>query len=213
MTPFRTVTGIAAPLMIDNVNTDQIIPSMYLRQMNADLGEGLFAYLRRRPDGTSNEDFVLERPQFRSTKILAVGENFGCGSSREHAAWAMAAFGIRCIVGGSHAEFFRENCLKNGILAIALPAAAMCDFAAAVTATNGTDAFTVDLDAQTIMGPGAQQTWSFSIAPFEKTMLIEGLDEIGLTSKHDNAIGAWEARMAEERPFLQTFHLRSTLTI
>ncbi len=116
--------------MMDDINTDQIIPSDYVRRLNSDLGQGLFAYMRRSPDGASNADFVLEKPGFRSSAILVVGRNFGCGSSREHAAWAMVAFGIRCVIGVSHAEYFRENCLKNGVLAVALEPAVVEDIAA-----------------------------------------------------------------------------------
>jgi len=213
MTPFEKITGIAAPLLQDDVNTDQIIPSMYLRQLDANLADGLFAYLRRRPDGTSNAEFVLEKPQYQSSAILVVGENFGCGSSREHAAWAMAAFGIRCIIGRSHAEYFRENCLKNGILAISLESDAMNEFVQAVIALDGSRPFTVDLQLQAIAGPAADQRWAFDIAPFERTALLEGLDEIGLTGKHAAAIAAWEARAAQENPFLQDFDMRSLLSV
>lgn len=208
MEPFKTVTGIAAPLLQDDINTDQIIPSMYLRQLNGDLAEGLFAYMRRKPDGSSNPDFVLEKPQYRSSAILVTGENFGCGSSREHAAWAMAAFGIRCIIGRSHAEYFRENCLKNGILAISLEPADMDVFVKAVIDADGAAPFIVDLEAQKIRAPAAGQEWSFEIAPFERVALLEGLDEIGLTMKHASAIGEWEARTAAARPYLQAFKLR-----
>ncbi|TCR63486.1 3-isopropylmalate dehydratase small subunit [Bosea sp. BK604] len=207
MEPFKTVTGIAAPLLQDDINTDQIIPSLYLRQLNGNLADGLFAYMRRKPDGTSNPDFVLEKPQFRSSAILVTGENFGCGSSREHAAWAMAAFGIRCIIGRSHAEYFRENCLKNGVLAISLEGEAMDSFIAAVNAVDGSAAFTVDLEAQHILGPQPEQRWRFAIAPFERVALLEGLDEIGLTMKHASAIDEWEARAAGARPYLQNFRL------
>ena len=207
MEPFNTVTGIAAPLLQDDINTDQIIPSLYLRQLDADLAEGLFAYMRRKPDGSSNTDFVLEKPQYRSSAILVVGENFGCGSSREHAAWAMAAFGIRCVIGRSHAEYFRENCLKNGILAVSLESEDMDLFIAAVTEADGSSAFTVDLKAQQILGSKPEQEWTFAIAPFERVALLEGLDEIGLTMKHASAIGEWEARTAGARPYLQNFKL------
>lgn len=207
MEPFKTVTGIAAPLLQDDINTDQIIPSLYLRQLNGNLAEGLFAYMRRKPDGSSNTDFVLEKPQYRSSAILVTGENFGCGSSREHAAWAMAAFGIRCIIGRSHADYFRENCLKNGVLAISLEGEAMDSFIAAVTEVDGSAAFTVDLEAQHVLGPKPDQRWSFAIAPFERVALLEGLDEIGLTMKHASAIDEWEARAGAARPYLQSFRL------
>jgi 3-isopropylmalate/(R)-2-methylmalate dehydratase small subunit len=206
--PFRSVTGAAAPLLIDDVNTDQIIPSAWLRRMDADLAEGLFAYLRRRPDGSSNSDFVLERPQFRQARILVTGSNFGCGSSREHAAWAMAAFGIRAVIARSHADVFRENCLKNGILAISLPPEERDELVARVQAVDGRESFTVDLDAEEIRGPGGYVR-AFEIAPHERTALVEGLDDIGLTFKHADPISEWERRTSSERPFLQTFSIRN----
>lgn len=203
--PFTTLTGVAAPLMVDDLNTDQIIPSEYLRQLHGDLASGFLAYMRRRPDGSSNADFVLEKPQFRNATILAVGENFGCGSSREHAAWAMAAFGIRCVIGNSHAEYFRENCIKNGILAISVGRENMSGFAQAVSAVDGSRPFTVDLAAQTIIVAGAANPWRFDIDAYEKTVLLEGLDEIGQTAKYRNEIVRWEARTVQEKPLLQTF--------
>jgi 3-isopropylmalate/(R)-2-methylmalate dehydratase small subunit len=206
MEAFRNVTGAAAPLLMDDINTDQIIPSAWLRRMDADLAEGLFAYMRRNPDGSPNAEFVLERPQFRSARILVVGKNFGCGSSREHAAWAMAAFGIRAVIAKSHADIFRENCLKNGILAITLPPDEMDDFVARVLTIDGREPFTVDLEAEEIRGPEGY-TRAFAIAPFERVALLEGLDDIGLTGKHADAIAAWERRTTRDRPFLQRFSL------
>jgi 3-isopropylmalate/(R)-2-methylmalate dehydratase small subunit len=203
MTPFTKVTGVAAPLMMDDINTDQVIPSAYVRRLNSDLAEGLFAYMRRSPDGTSNADFVLEKPQFRSSAILIVGRNFGCGSSREHAAWAMVAFGIRCIIGVSHAEYFRENCLKNGMLPISLESVVVEEIASLAREIDGAQEFTIDLERQTIELPGRGRSWSFDIAPFDKVALLEGLDEIGLTSKYSDEILDWEKRTRSERPFLQ----------
>jgi len=148
---------------------------------------------------------VLEKPQFRNATILVVGENFGCGSSREHAAWAMAAFGIRCVIGNSHAEYFRENCIKNGILAISVGRENMSGFAQTVSAVDGSRPFTVDLAAQTITVPGTEHSWRFDIDAYEKTVLLEGLDEIGQTAKYRNEIVQWESQTAQERPFLQKF--------
>jgi 3-isopropylmalate dehydratase small subunit len=210
MEPFRSVTGAAAPLLMDDINTDQIIPSAWLRRMDADLADGLFAYLRRQPDGAPNPDFMLEKPQFRQARILVTGNNFGCGSSREHAAWAMAAFGIRAVIARSHADIFRENCLKNGILAIALPPDEMNELTARVIAADGRQPFTVDLEREQIGGPDGYVR-SFTIAPHERTALLEGLDDIGLTSKHADEIAAWERRVARERPLLQRFSLPRTM--
>lgn len=203
MEPFRRLTGIAAPLMLDDINTDQIIPTIYLRQLHADLREGLFGYMRKLPNGESNQDFVLEKPQYRNASILLVGSNFGCGSSREHAAWAMLAFGIRCVIGRSHAEYFRENCIRNGILPVTLNERSLETLEQAVNEINGEKDFCVDLESQTIRGPLAGQEWAFSIAPFERMTLLEGLDEIGITMKQSDAIDRWEAETRTGRPYLQ----------
>jgi 3-isopropylmalate/(R)-2-methylmalate dehydratase small subunit len=202
MQAFVTVTGAAAPLLLDDINTDQIIPSAYLKDLHADLAQGLLAYMRRQPDGTSNAGFVLEKPQFARAPILVVGSNFGCGSSREHAVWALAAFGIRCVIGRSHAELFRENCLKNGLLPVTLDATAMEALSDQVVQADGLAPFTVDLQACEIRGPGG---WccAFEVAPHERTALLEGLDDIGVTLKHLDAITAWEARVARDKPFMQ----------
>jgi 3-isopropylmalate/(R)-2-methylmalate dehydratase small subunit len=202
MEPFRRVSGSAAPLLADDINTDQIIPSVYLKDLHADMATGLLAYMRRRPDGTSNADFVLEKPQYHRAPILVVGNNFGCGSSREHAVWAMHAFGIRCVIGHSPAEFFRENCLKNGLLPVVLASAEMATLVEHVTRADGHKAFTVDLESCEIHGPDGY-TCSFDIAAHERTALLEGLDDIGLTLKHVAAIEAWENRIAREHPFMQ----------
>jgi 3-isopropylmalate/(R)-2-methylmalate dehydratase small subunit len=203
MQAFQNVTGAAIPLPADDVNTDQIIPSAYLKQLDADLGKGLLAYMRRRPDGQPNADFVLEKPQYQAAPILVTGRNFGCGSSREHAVWALAAFGIRCVIGQDPAEFFRENCLKNGVLPVALDDAAMAALTRQVQAVDGMQPFTVDLQDCSILAPDGAR-WTFALADHERTALLEGLDDIGQTLKHRQAIEAWEARTAESRPFMQS---------
>ena len=202
MEPFRILTGIAAALPLDDVNTDQIIPSAWLKDMNADLATGFLAYMRQAPDGSRNPDFVLEKPQYRRTRILVVGSNFGCGSSREHAVWALRAFGVRCVIARSHAEFFRENCLKNGVLPVGLDERQMSALVEQVTQADGREPFTVDLESCEIRGPRAYLC-PFEIALYERAALLEGLDDIGLTLKHIDAIEAWEARIAKERLFLQ----------
>ncbi len=202
MDAIRCVTGAAAPLLLDDVNTDQIIPSAYLKDLNADLADGFLAYMRRAPDGTHNSGFVLEKPQFAGAPILVTGANFGCGSSREHAVWAMRAFGVRCVIGPSPAEFFRDNCLKNGVLPVVLEPAPMKALLDHVVAVDGREAFTVDLEACVIRGPDGFSL-SFDIAGGERESLLEGLDDIGLTLKALPAIEAWERRMAQERPLLQ----------
>lgn len=202
MEPFSTVTGAAAPLMLENVNTDQIIPSAFLKDMTADLSQGLLAYMRRTTDGARNLDFVLEKPQYHQAPILVVGRNFGCGSSREHAVWALRAFGIRCVIGPSHAEFFRENCLRNGVLPITLDEQQMGALVQHVEKVDGQAPFTVDLQSCEIRGPRGYAC-RFDISPSERTAMLEGLDDIGLTLQHMDAIAAWEARIASERPFMQ----------
>ena len=202
MEPFRILSGAAAPLLQDDINTDQIIPSAYLKDLHANLSDGLLAYLRRRPDGGRNLDFVLEKPQYQRATILLVGANFGCGSSREHAVWALQAFGIRCVIGTSHAELFRENCLKNGLLPVTLDEARMRELAAQVERTDGAKPFTVDLEHCEIRGPEGYRC-PFQIAAAEREALLEGLDDVGMTLKQLDAIKAWEARIAKERPFMQ----------
>ena len=202
MEPFRSVTGAAAPLPLDDVNTDQIIPSAWLKDLNADMAEGFLAYMRRTPEGASRRDFVLERPQYAAAPILVTGRNFGCGSSREHAVWSMRAFGVRCVIGESPAEFFRENCLKNGVLPVTLDAEAMRRVWDAVQRVDGRAPFTVDLEACRITGPEGFSL-AFEIGAGERVALLEGLDDIGLTMKSLPEIEAWEEKAAQLRPFLQ----------
>ena len=202
MQAFHTVTGAAIPLLMDDINTDQILPSAYLKDMQADMAQGFLAYMRRNPDGASRPDFVLEKPQYRQAPILVTGNNFGCGSSREHAVWAMTAFGVRCVIGNSPAEFFRENCLKNGVLPVALGAAQMATLVEQVIKVDGREAFTVDLEKLEVQGPGGG-TWRFDLAPFERIALLEGLDDIGLTQRQLADIEAWELRVKREKPLLQ----------
>lgn len=202
MQAFRTVTGAAIPLLMDDINTDQIIPSAYLKDLQADMAQGFLAYMRRNPDGTSRPDFVLEKPQYDQAPILVTGNNFGCGSSREHAVWAMTAYGVRCVIGNNPAEFFRENCLKNGVLPVALDTTQMATFLEQVVKLDGSAAFTVDLENREVRGP-CGNTWSFDLAPFERIALLEGLDDIGITQKQLADIEKWEARVKHEKPFMQ----------
>jgi 3-isopropylmalate/(R)-2-methylmalate dehydratase small subunit len=201
MQPFTTLMGIAVPLLQDDINTDQISPIN--RNMNPDWAKLLFANARKLPDGRDDPDFPLNRPQFRTPGILVTGRNFGCGSSREGAVWAMIATGIRCIVARSFADIYRENCLQNGVLPVELEPADSAAFEARVCAADGAAPFTVDLHTRTISGPGGPDL-VFEIPPADRMRLIEGLDDIGLTLKHAQDIAAWEQRMAGERPWLQT---------
>jgi 3-isopropylmalate/(R)-2-methylmalate dehydratase small subunit len=200
MEKFTTLTGIAAPLPLDDVNTDQIAP--VTRDFAPEYKELLFSRWRRRPDGGEIADFPLNLPQFRAARILVAGDNFGCGSSRESAVWAMLAFGIRCIVARSFAEFYRENCLQNGLLPIVLSAADAAGFAALVTAVDGTAAFTIDLQRQRIVCPDGSEL-AFDVPPADRQRLLEGLDDIGLSLIHAGEIADWERRIAGESPWLQ----------
>lgn len=193
MTPFTTLTGIAAPLLADNVDTDAIIPSREMTSTGrTGLADGLFApwrYLEgRRPDPA----FVLNQPDYARAPILAGGANFGCGSSREHAVWALAEYGISCVIAESFAPIFAANCIRNGVLPVALPRRAVEAIAGQVVA--------VDLAAQTVTASG--QVWSFDIAAEPKQMLLEGLDVIDLTLTSRPEIDAWTAADRTARPWV-----------
>jgi len=202
MERFTALTAIAAPLIEDDVNTDQICPLQMQRSLDPDYAALLFARQRRRPDGSEIADFVLNRPQFRQPGILVSGRNFGCGSSREGAVWAMRAVGIRCVIARSLADIFRENILQNGMLPVELRPQDADAFTARVVAADGREPFTVDLKAERIGGPGGRDI-GFDIAPSDRMRLLEGLDDIGLTLKCADEIAAWEARTAAARPWLQ----------
>jgi 3-isopropylmalate/(R)-2-methylmalate dehydratase small subunit len=203
MQPYTRLTGVAAPLLRDDVNTDEITPIQIARQLKPDYAELLFMRARRRPDGGLDPDFVLNKPQFRRPAILVSGRNFGCGSSRESAVWAMLAVGIRCIVAKTFADIYRENCLQNGVLPVELGDADADALSRRVVAADGAVYFTADLEAQRISGPGGPDiVFEFSAA--DRLRLLEGLDDIGLTLKHEAEIAAFEARVRGERPWQQT---------
>ena len=196
MDKFTTLEGVAAPMRIINIDTDRIIPKQYLKTIKrTGLGEGLFSEMRYNDDGSENPDFVLNQPAYRNAKILVVGDNFGCGSSREHAPWALADFGIRCVISTSFADIFFNNCAKNGILAIVVsPEDLEKLFEDAERGSNAT--LTIDLAAQTIKGPDGG-TLHFAIDEGRKHNLLNGLDEIGLTlDQKAPAIDAYEAKLA-----------------
>jgi 3-isopropylmalate/(R)-2-methylmalate dehydratase small subunit len=199
MDKFTVLEGVAAPLRIVNIDTDRIIPKQYLKTIErTGLGKGLFSEMRYRDDGTENPDFVLNQPAYRNAKILVVGDNFGCGSSREHAPWALADFGIRCIISTSFADIFFNNSAKNGILLITVaPEDLEKLFDDASRGANAT--LTVDLERQEIRGPDGG-VLHFDIDPGRKHNLLNGLDDIGLTLEKAPAIDAYEAKLAE-RPW------------
>jgi 3-isopropylmalate dehydratase small subunit len=203
MQPFKTHTGIAVPLIQDDINTDQIAPIQAMRNLKPDYKKLLFMRARTLDDGSENPDFVLNRPQFRNPGILVTGQNFGAGSSRESAVWGMIANNIRVIVAKSFADIYRENCLQNGLLPIVLAPEAADAFEQRVIAANGAAPFTVDLETQTISGPGGADI-TFEIAAADRMRLLEGLDDIGLTLKHTEDIVAFEQDIAAAQPWLQT---------
>jgi 3-isopropylmalate/(R)-2-methylmalate dehydratase small subunit len=200
MQKFTTLTGIAAHLPMINVDTDMIIPKQYLKTIKrTGLGRGLFAELRYDEKGAPLPDFVLHKPPYTQAKILITGENFGCGSSREHAPWALLDFGFSCIIAPSFADIFYNNCFKNGILPITLPQKEIDKLID--DASRGANAtITVDLAAQEIRGPDGGVI-KFDIDPFRKRCLMEGLDDIGLTMEKADAIDAFESRARTERPW------------
>ncbi|MEM9028624.1 MAG: 3-isopropylmalate dehydratase small subunit [Pseudomonadota bacterium] len=200
MDKFTTLRGVAAPLPMINVDTDAIIPKQFLKTIKrTGLGQSLFYELRFNEDGSEKTDFVLNKPAYRSAEILVAGDNFGCGSSREHAPWALKDFGIKCVISTSFADIFFNNCFKNGILPIQLPQddidKLMDD------AERGANAIiTVDLEAQEIRGPDGGVI-KFDIDPFRKHCLLNGLDDIGLTMQNEDAITTFESKAVGERPW------------
>jgi 3-isopropylmalate/(R)-2-methylmalate dehydratase small subunit len=200
MEKFVTLTGIAAPLPMINVDTDMIIPKQYLKTIKrTGLGKGLFAELRYDEQGKPKPDFVLHKPPYNKAVILIAGENFGCGSSREHAPWALLDFGFRCIIAPSFADIFYNNCFKNGILPIALPQAEI-DKLLDDAARGANATITVDLAAQEIRGPDGGVI-HFDVDAFQKRCLMEGLDDIGLTLEKADAITAFEGANRVRRPW------------
>ena len=202
MEKFTSVSGVAVPLIEDDVNTDQIAPVGGGPRLNQNYAELLFLNRRNGPDGTPDVDFVFNKPQFAHPSILVTGRNFGCGSSRESAVWAMTAIGIRCVVARSFADIYRENCLQNGVLPVTLSAADADALEVRVVAADGTAPFTADLENQSIMCPDGA-AFSFELPPADRMRLIEGLDDIGLSLKLDSEIAAWEKRIAVDMPWMQ----------
>jgi 3-isopropylmalate/(R)-2-methylmalate dehydratase small subunit len=201
MEKFTTLTGVAAPLPMVNVDTDMIIPKQFLKTIKrTGLGKSLFYEMRFNEDGSENPDFVLNKPAYRNAKILIAGDNFGCGSSREHAPWALQDFGISCVIAPSFADIFFNNSSKNGILLITLPKEEIDKLLD--DASRGANAtITVDLESQTICGPDGG-TIHFEIDPFRKHCLLNGLDDIGLTLEKADAIASFEKKAGEARPWL-----------
>lgn len=197
MREFTTLSGVAAPLPMVNVDTDMIIPKQFLKTIKrTGLGKFLFNDLRFTPEGTEIPDFVLNQPAYRKAEILIAGANFGCGSSREHAPWALADFGIRCVIASSYAEIFFNNCFKNGVLPIVLPQGQV-DQLMAIAAKGGK--LTIDLEHQTVSAYPDNVGFAFQVDPFRKHCLLNGLDDIGLTEQKASAIASYEARQKQEQ--------------
>ncbi|QCK84800.1 3-isopropylmalate dehydratase small subunit [Phreatobacter aquaticus] len=201
MQKFTVLTGVAAPMRTINVDTDMIIPKQYLKTIKrTGLGKGLFSEARYKDDGTENPDFVLNKPAYRNAQVLVAGDNFGCGSSREHAPWALLDFGIRCVISTSFADIFYNNCFKNGILPIKVtPEQLEKLFEDADRGSNAT--LTIDLEAQEIRGPDGG-TIKFDVDAFRKHCLINGLDDIGLTMVKAKSIDTFEQTVSAARPWL-----------
>ena len=200
MQPFTRIEAVAAPLMRANIDTDMIIPKQFLKTVTrTGLARGLFHELKTRADGSPDPDFVLNRAPYAGAEILIAGPNFGCGSSREHAPWALLDQGIRCVIASSFADIFYNNCFKNGILPLILPQPVV--EALADQARGGNHRFVIDLPGQTVTAPDGT-VHRFDMDPARKTVLVEGLDDIGLTLKHADAIAAHEDRRRLATPWL-----------
>ena len=195
MEPFKTLEGVAAPLNMINVDTDMIIPKQYLKTIHrTGLGNALFDEMRHNTDGSEKPDFVLNKPAYRKAKILVAGDNFGCGSSREHAPWALLDFGIRCVIAPSFADIFYGNCFKNGILPIKLPQEIVDKLMD--DAERGANAIiSIDLEKQEIKGPDGG-TVKFDVDAWRKHCLMNGLDDIGLTLVKSDKISSFESTRA-----------------
>ncbi len=201
MKKFTTLTGVAAPMPLVNIDTDMIIPKLFLKTIQrSGLGKNLFDEMRYDRQGNEIPDFVLNQPQYRKAQILVAGDNFGCGSSREHAPWALLDFGIRCVISTSFADIFFNNCFKNGILPVVLPPEAVAHLMD--DATKGENArITVDLESQVVTASDGTQ-FPFEVDAFKKHCLMNGLDDIGLSLEKVSAIGAFEARAKTQFPWL-----------
>ena len=206
MRAFTTLTGVAAPLPMANVDTDKIIPARFLKTIKrSGLGVHLFDTLRYGPAGEERADFVLNQAAYRTAEILVAHENFGCGSSREHAPWALLDFGIRCVIAPDFADIFHGNCFKNGILPIALPRD-VCDLLMEDARLGANARITVDLQRQVVVRPNGEEI-AFQVDALQRQMLLEGLDEIGQTMKRGPAIDAFEAQRMAAQAWLPTIEV------
>lgn len=201
MESFTTHTGLAAPLSRTNVNTDEITPARFLKTIKrTGFAQALFANWRFQADGTPNPDFVLNQPRYQGVSILVAGDNFGCGSSREHAPWAIREYGFRCVIAPSFADIFYNNCFNNSILPITFDEATVEQLFKEIEANKGYQ-LSIDLAAQTVTKPDGS-VLSFEIDQFRKNALLQGLDNIGWTLSHNDEISVYEERRRSEAPWL-----------
>ena len=200
MEKFEKLSGVAAPMPLVNIDTDMIIPKVFLKTIKrSGLGVNLFDEMRYDRKGNEKPDFVLNKPQYRDAKILVAGDNFGCGSSREHAPWAIADFGIKCVISTSFADIFYNNCFKNGILPLVLPEDAV-DTLMKDAEKGANSIIEVDLENQTIVSSDGE-IFRFEVDPFKKHCLLNGLDDIGLTMEKEDHIAAYESKASQQFPW------------
>ena len=200
MEKFEKLAGVAAPMPLVNIDTDMIIPKVFLKTIKrSGLGVNLFDEMRYDREGNEKPDFVLNKPQYRDSKILVAGDNFGCGSSREHAPWAIADFGIKCVISTSFADIFYNNCFKNGILPLVLPENEV-DTLMKDAEKGANSIIEVDLENQTIVLSDGE-IFSFDVDPFKKHCLLNGLDDIGLTMEKEDHIAAYESKASQQFPW------------
>ncbi len=200
MEKFEKLSGVAAPMPLVNIDTDMIIPKVFLKTIKrSGLGVNLFDEMRYDREGNEKPDFVLNKPQYRNAKILVAGDNFGCGSSREHAPWAIADFGIKCVISTSFADIFYNNCFKNGILPLVLPEDAV-DTLMKDAEKGANSIIEVDLENQTIVSSDGE-IFRFEVDPFKKHCLLNGLDDIGLTMEKEDHIAAYESKASLQFPW------------
>jgi 3-isopropylmalate/(R)-2-methylmalate dehydratase small subunit len=206
MQAFTTLSAIAAPLPMANVDTDQIIPARFLKTIKrSGLGKSLFAGLRYDDEGAERPDFVLNQEPYRGAEFLIAHENFGCGSSREHAPWALLDFGFRCVIAPSFADIFHGNCFKNGILPVVLPRT-VCDQLMVDATMGGNARITVDLVRQVVVRPSGEGI-SFNVDPFRRHTLLHGLDEIGQTLQHVTEIATYETARQTAKPWMPSINV------
>ena len=201
MQAFIVLTGIAAPMPQANVDTDKIIPSRFLKSIErTGFGKNLFANYRYNPDGSENPDFVLNQEPYRKAEVLITFENFGCGSSREHAPWALLDFGIRCVIAPDFADIFHTNSFKNGVLPVRLPRE-VCEQLMDDARLGGNSRITVDLEREVVVRPNGEEI-PFKIDPLRRHLLLNGLDDIGQTMQHVSAIDSYETKQRAAQPWL-----------